>query len=515
MGPPGEGHLAYRRGDARRLAAAGAEAPERRAPLALICTVALVACLAPAPSSVARMRTASPSLPPRECTGDITPAPPAERSCTYYEGFEGAFPPGGWTQETAYFQYRWRQSSGAPYAGTYAARVPWQDNRQQNEVLSFTYAVGSGDHLLFATMGSTYWTMNANFTAEIDGAVVFDFYNDFPGASYEYGTIDVDLSPYAGSSVEIAFRYAGIDGADHYLDAVCIGSPPSPPANDTCVGAVCIPCGPFTVTGNLEFAANDYNPGSSGCTGYSATGGDVVYYAMLAAGDALTVTMTTDGFDDSVYLITDCGDPAGSCVAGDDDYPDGSTFTFAAASTGTYYLVADAYSGFGDFTLTGSITCTGEPDIAVVKSATTSFDPVNGLVNPKSIPGATVLYTITAANVGTGSTDSGSVLTTDPIPVGTALLVSDIDGPGSGPVLFQDGATASGLDYEFVSLASTTDDVAFSDDDGISYVYAPTPDGDGCDGTVTHIRVSPEGALAGSDGVNHPSFSLLLRVRVK
>ncbi|MFH1864931.1 MAG: hypothetical protein ABIK85_03535 [Candidatus Eisenbacteria bacterium] len=493
-------------------APAGARA---RARTPLVVVGALMVSLVFTATAVARMRVESSTLPPRECTHDVPPGPGASRSCTYYEGFEGAFPPNGWTQQITYFKYRWRQDSGAPYAGTYAARVAWQDNRQQNEVLAFTHTVEAGEHLLFATMGSKYWTANANFTAEIDGAVVFDFYNDFPGASYEYGIVDIDLSPYVGGPVEIAFRYAGRDGADHYFDAVCIGSPPSPPTNDTCAGAIHIPCGPFTITGSLEFANNDYDPGSGGCTGYSAAGSDLVYYATLGAGDVLTVTMTTDGFDDSIYLITDCGDPAGSCVAGDDAYPDGSTFTFTATAGGTYYLVADAYSGQGDFTLTGSITCTSDPDITVVKSASTASDPVNGSTNPKAIPGATILYTVTATNSGTGATDVNSVLTTDPIPDGTALFVGDIDGPGSGPVLFQDGATPSGLAYEFTSLSSTTDDIDFSDDDGVSYVYVPTPDGDGCDDTVTHLRVGPGGAFAGSDGMNHPSFSLLLRVRVR
>ncbi|MCK4511704.1 hypothetical protein KAW64_08195, partial [bacterium] len=91
------------------------------------------------------------------------------------------------------------------------------------------------------------------------------------------------------------------------------------------------------------------------CTGYSATGQDVVYYTNLEIGDEFTVTMDTVGdWDDSIYLITDCTDPQNSCVAGADEYPDMSTFTYIATEAGTYYLIVSAYSsGVGDYTIFG------------------------------------------------------------------------------------------------------------------------------------------------------------------
>ena len=94
------------------------------------------------------------------------------------------------------------------------------------------------------------------------------------------------------------------------------------------------------------------------------------------------------------------------------------------------------------------------------------------------------------------------------------MIVSDIGAPGSGPVRFTDGAPASGLAYSFVSLASTTDDIAFSNDGGLTFTYTPTPDASGCDLAVTHIEISPGGAFAADTGSGAPSAAFGFRVLV-
>lgn len=161
-------------------------------------------------------------------------------------------------------------------------------------------------------------------------------------------------------------------------------------------------------------------------------------------------------------------------------------------------------------------TITGDmPDIVMVKASTTLSDPVNGGANPKAIPGATIAYTIQLTNQGEGATDNNTVEITDAVPPNTALFVGDIDGPDSGPVLFQDGTTPSGLTYTFISLASTLDDISFSNNGGVSYNYVPVPDGDGFDGNVTHLMLNLKGIFEASDGVNHPEFDLGLRVMVE
>lgn len=154
------------------------------------------------------------------------------------------------------------------------------------------------------------------------------------------------------------------------------------------------------------------------------------------------------------------------------------------------------------------------PDITVLKSVTAYSDPVNNQTNPKAIPGAVMLYTLVTTNAGPGTADADTTVLTDLVPANTDVFVGDIDGPGSGPVRFADGATSSALTFTFTSLASSTDDVAFSNDSGATYTYTPVPDGSGFDSAVTHLRINPQGVFAAASGGNNPSFSLEFQVRV-
>jgi len=159
-------------------------------------------------------------------------------------------------------------------------------------------------------------------------------------------------------------------------------------------------------------------------------------------------------------------------------------------------------------------TVIGVVALTVVKSRTTTSDPVNGTTNPKSIPGAFVTYSVTVTNTALSAIDANTIVVLDAIPANTVLFVGDIGGAGSGPVLFVNGVPVSGLNYTFTSLASVTDDVSFSDDGGVSFVYTPVPNGNGVDPAVTHIRINPKGAMPGNGGGN-PSFQVSFRVRVE
>lgn len=156
------------------------------------------------------------------------------------------------------------------------------------------------------------------------------------------------------------------------------------------------------------------------------------------------------------------------------------------------------------------------PDIIVLKSAQTISNPVDSGPNPKSIPGAIVLYTITITNQGGGAADADTVIITDPVPANTELFVGDIGGlPAGSPVAFIDGATPSGLSLSFTSLGSTTDDIEFSSVGGAPYNYTPIPDVDDYDAGVTDLRLLLKGTFAASDGTNHPSFTIMFKVRLQ
>jgi hypothetical protein len=107
------------------------------------------------------------------------------------------------------------------------------------------------------------------------------------------------------------------------------------------------------------------------------------------------------------------------------------------------------------------------------------------------------------------------VVLIDTTAINTEVFVNDINGNGSGPLIFTDGTPTSGLSYFIDSLASTTDNISFSNDNGASFVYTPMPGPDGYDSAVTDIKVSLSGALKASSGAPHPSFSISFRARLQ
>ncbi len=153
--------------------------------------------------------------------------------------------------------------------------------------------------------------------------------------------------------------------------------------------------------------------------------------------------------------------------------------------------------------------------LIIGKTSAAQSDPLNGTTNPKTIPGATVRYTVRVGNSDAAQiVDSNSLVVVDPVPAGTSLRVVDIAGAGSGPVRFIDSSPASGLNYVYSGPASATDDLAFSNDGGVSFTYVPTPDADGVDANVTHLRVSARGRPSCNAAPTPRSFELQFDVRI-
>ena len=167
-----------------------------------------------------------------------------------------------------------------------------------------------------------------------------------------------------------------------------------------------------------------------------------------------------------------------------------------------YILSTDSSS---DASLTYSMggSNTEAPNIKLEKTSLTIYDPVNIEANPKAIPGALVQYTITAKNEGFGSTAADSIVIVDKIPSNMKLCVSIID--RCTQTSFVDGSTSS-----LLSLGS----LEYSDNDGSDYLYTPTADAEGFDSDVTNVRVKLNGSFEKSDGLNHPSFSLFLKMGI-
>jgi len=151
------------------------------------------------------------------------------------------------------------------------------------------------------------------------------------------------------------------------------------------------------------------------------------------------------------------------------------------------------------------------PSLTFLKTVAVTSDPANGGTNPKNIPGAEVLYTLRVTNSGGGNVSNNSLVITDPLPANTDLFVGDLGAADSGPIVFVQGTPTSALAYTFTSLASTTDDVDFSNNNCSTFVTPNPP----YDPTINCIRLNPKGTMAGASGGNNPYFDLRFRVRIR
>jgi hypothetical protein len=142
-----------------------------------------------------------------------------------------------------------------------------------------------------------------------------------------------------------------------------VNGPVAPPANESCATVIAVPfVGSYSATINMDVATNDYSPPLTGCTGYDAIGGDVVYAVTLTAGQEITVEWDPVYFDASLYVVTNCADLAGTCVAGSDAGTDGDpetvTFQNTTGVITTYYIICDSYfcsGGNGTLTIQSAV----------------------------------------------------------------------------------------------------------------------------------------------------------------
>ncbi|MCP3867595.1 MAG: DUF3344 domain-containing protein [Gammaproteobacteria bacterium] len=139
-------------------------------------------------------------------------------------------------------------------------------------------------------------------------------------------------------------------------------------------------------------------------------------------------------------------------------------------------------------------------------------DPINGEVNPKAIPGASLIYTVTTSNIRAGQVDDNSVMVLNPVPPNTMLFVTDFPGTSDGPILFMDGVPSSGLSLWPENSIGAHSRVNYSSDGGTSFNYQPVPDAMGYDPRVTHFRVRLHGVFNGRDVTGASSFSLKFKV---
>ncbi len=151
-----------------------------------------------------------------------------------------------------------------------------------------------------------------------------------------------------------------------------------------------------------------------------------------------------------------------------------------------------------------------EPSISVSKTSVTFTDTYG---SGFALPDARVEYLISVQNSGNAPPNHDSIILTEALPAELSLVIADFGGAGSGPIQYQDGSPASGLDCSFVSFASTSDCFAFSTD-GIDFSYQPSDSGDGTDPRISHIRISPDGFMAPDNGSGPTSFTLRFTMKI-
>jgi hypothetical protein len=134
--------------------------------------------------------------------------------------------------------------------------------------------------------------------------------------------------------------------------------------------------------------------------------------------------------------------------------------------------------------------------VVLTTSTGTTWDPVNGTSNPKSLPGGKRRLVVNVTNPDLVPVDANTLGLNLAVPPGTAVAL-DGDGTASTAFLqFNDGSPSSALAITYLSPSSTGDDVDFSSDRGASWAYVPVLGNDASQARVTNIRLRPRGAMA-------------------
>jgi len=167
---------------------------------------------------------------------------------------------------------------------------------------------------------------------------------------------------------------------------------------------------------------------------------------------------------------------------------------------------------FSTVTATSNLTVAQtNPVLSAAKTVSVLNDPINGGSNPKAIPGATMVYSITVSNTGPGSISADSTVITDPVPANLTLCTGNGSGSSGLTVAFIDGSggNASGL------TALAAGDISYSSTAGGGAPFTYAPAANTCDPAITGLRINPKGSMSGASGGNTPTFTLQFKTTVR
>ena len=263
--------------------------------------------------------------------------------------------------------------------GFYSARAQYPEAEPNDEcpgqgvacgdVVNPAYLeIGGQDWYTFYANAGEYITVGTDYSEEYYETDTFiELYyecqpeilrwDDDSGPDY-FSFIAHYQAPYSGNYNLKVRGYDEYVAGPYQVFFVCSNDPGLP--GDICATAAEIRrCTSGYLEGTLSGMWNDYDPGEDGCAdGYEEVGSDVVYILNLRAGDYVSLRYQMNG-DAAFYIITDCSDPAGSCVVGADGSYDEEFIDWTAEWDGTYYLILDSYDpeDEGAWRLDYSIEC--------------------------------------------------------------------------------------------------------------------------------------------------------------
>ncbi|MEZ4459947.1 MAG: EGF domain-containing protein [bacterium] len=134
---------------------------------------------------------------------------------------------------------------------------------------------------------------------------------------------------------------------------------------ESCTNPFVIGAVPYNNTSTTAGAFSDLSYGANVCPGETSASGsnapDQVYAFTPTIAGTYEFVVTPTGWDNAIYLVTDCGSVATSCVGAAENglTSDAETLTATLAAGTTYYLVVDGWgTGTSNGTYSVDVTCT-------------------------------------------------------------------------------------------------------------------------------------------------------------
>ncbi len=171
-----------------------------------------------------------------------SPTPTQTPDCSYVEEFGSAFPPEGWTIESAGAGTQWASNSTIVYSGTHSAYCPFIDADHDEWLITrpINLTTYTNPEIRFYWTTSYYWMVspidNGDFIFNVstDGGMtwtpLWDEEDEGMFSSWYWYEARVDLSAYSNeASIRFAWQYVGNDATDVYLDLVRLCNQPSGP----------------------------------------------------------------------------------------------------------------------------------------------------------------------------------------------------------------------------------------------------------------------------------------------